>query len=893
MESKKQKILFSVVLYIANEEYKKTLDSIVVQTIGMENIQIVILESEDVNSNDFVKTIKSKYNNITVSNRKYKTEQDAYNDAMKYVKGKYVCFPESGSIYSKKSFSAANDFFNQKDGKIKIVALNCDKNSTSPNGLEINKKIGSKENIIDLNEKYTVPFIFLSNCFISTELNIDMSYQLESCELYICRVMMNIFAQTETFGVIGIKDVSITPYESQRLFLKLYEDFRYSENQLKEFAEGFLIGTINGFKNSIGFIPKYVQYNMLIFMEWCVNIPGVEDIIQKVFSLEDFRKILFDVLNEIDDSVINADTRLQLAHKYFLMEVKYNRNSHTVLLPQTKKLYFENTKLCDISNNLTTIEFVTLTENKLIIQGRAKYIDCDKDKFSIYTLINGEKVVECTDINHNFDTSVWGETVYGGITFKFELELKEDNYNIELFSRHNGDTIKRNNIRFGKFSPLASNVPDCYYYSGGHIMRFDNNNNVISVEKASSFSAFKSELKYLKTLSKQNDEYAKHAFMARIMYRFMKMFHRKQIWLISDRSNRGDDNGEAFFKYMQTVKNNKIKCYFVIDENCEEGQRIKKIGKTISTNSKKHKLYHLLSTYIISSQGNNPVVNPLLSGNIYYRDILCNNKFVFLQHGVTKDDISSWLNLYNRNIYGFVVTTNPEYKSIFDYNYFYTPKEVWLTGMPRNDLLYHNEQKYITIMPTWRKSLMTHPDPVTGIWLIRDDFKNSEYFRFYNSLLNDERLLKVAKEHNYKLCFKPHPNIEPYVYMFDKNENVIFFDTEKTYRDIFAETNLMLTDYSSVAFDFAYLRKPIVYAQFDKEEFFSGAHSYTEGYFDYERDGFGEVEYNLENTVNRLIEYIKNDCKPKDEYLTRINNTFAFSDKNCCERVYKKLIGEE
>ena len=52
----------------------------------------------------------------------------------------------------------------------------------------------------------------------------------------------------------------------------------------------------------------------------------------------------------------------------------------------------------------------------------------------------------------------------------------------------------------------------------------------------------------------------------------------------------------------------------------------------------------------------------------------------------------------------------------------------------------------------------------------------------------------------------------------------------------------MLTDYSSVAFDFAYLRKPIVYAHFDKEAFFSGEHSYTAGYFDYERDGFGESD---------------------------------------------------
>ena len=305
-----------------------------------------------------------------------------------------------------------------------------------------------------------------------------------------------------------------------------------------------------------------------------------------------------------------------------------------------------------------------------------------------------------------------------------------------------------------------------------------------------------------------------------------------------------------------------------------------KVGKTISTNSKKHKLYHLLSSYIISSQGNNPVINPFLKGNIYYRDILCKSRFVFLQHGVTKDDISSWLNLYNRNIFGFVVTTNQEYKSIFDYDYYYKPENVWLTGFPRNDLLYHDEKRYITIMPTWRKSLMKYPDPATGIWRIRNDFKESKYYRFYNSLINDKRLIDAAKKYGYKICWKSHPIIEPYMYMFEKNDDVLFFDDDKTYREIFAESDLLLTDYSSVAFDFAYLRKPIIYTQFDREIFFSGEHSYTEGYYDYDRDGFGEM----------LIDYMQNDCKIKDKYLARINDTFAFSDRNCSERVYKRLI---
>ena len=50
----------------------------------------------------------------------------------------------------------------------------------------------------------------------------------------------------------------------------------------------------------------------------------------------------------------------------------------------------------------------------------------------------------------------------------------------------------------------------------------------------------------------------------------------------------------------------------------------------------------------------------------------------------------------------------------------------------------------------------------------------------------------------------------------------------------------MITDYSSVAFEMAYLKKAVLYYQFDEEEFFSGKH-WQKGYFDYRKDGFGAV----------------------------------------------------
>ena len=92
----------------------------------------------------------------------------------------------------------------------------------------------------------------------------------------------------------------------------------------------------------------------------------------------------------------------------------------------------------------------------------------------------------------------------------------------------------------------------------------------------------------------------------------------------------------------------------------------------------------------------------------------------------------------------------------------------------------------------------------------------------------------------------------------------------------------------SVAFDFAYLRKPVLYFQFDQPDFFG--EQYGHGYYDYGKDGFGEVETELDAMAARMVEYIDNGCRMKPEYLKRVDGFFAFTDRNNCKRVYEAIV---
>ena len=123
-----------------------------------------------------------------------------------------------------------------------------------------------------------------------------------------------------------------------------------------------------------------------------------------------------------------------------------------------------------------------------------------------------------------------------------------------------------------------------------------------------------------------------------------------------------------------------------------------------------------------------------------------------------------------------------------------------------------------------------------------------------------------------------------------KDLDDVFIDASKySYTDVFKKGAILFTDYSSTQFDFAYLKKPIIYCHFDRDEFFA-THTYKQGYFSYEENGFGDVTYNLDDAVSSIIEAMKNGAEMKDVYKQRVDNFFAYTDKENCKRTVDAIL---
>ena len=151
------------------------------------------------------------------------------------------------------------------------------------------------------------------------------------------------------------------------------------------------------------------------------------------------------------------------------------------------------------------------------------------------------------------------------------------------------------------------------------------------------------------------------------------------------------------------------------------------------------------------------------------------------------------------------------------------------------------------------------------------------------SLLNNFNLVREG----YKVAFKPHPELvknigysdERFIDLFDIPDNV-HLAIDESYQDLLNNSSVLITDYSSVFFDFAYLKKPVIYYHPNDD------YHYEKSYFDYNTMGFGDIVKTESDLIDKLDDYIKNDCEMEDEYKKRVDEFFTYTDKNNSKRVY-------
>ena len=833
----------------------------------------------------------------------------ARNTGLEIARGKYVNFADSDDKISENFFEEMLLFFEKNYDATNII--------TAPiwffdarNGKHwSSEKFSSKNEIIDLENREDATLMFVNASVFKGE--VIYGKRLFDTKLHASEDIKFIYAiLIEEKPVLGL--VPNCMYYYRRRSTGEESLIQVASKDKNRYVEYFDLGMnrilASALENYDNKCPRYIQRLLVTDIQWRFFEDGNASIARSVLNETEFKEYkekLFTVLQHIDIDLIWDLNMIWREHKMFMSTLKYGRkpDKQYKRSEENMEYFFDDTYLINASSNMVQLFLMGVRADTFFMEG--VYYTFEEES-EMVVRVNGD-IEETTEYNdYDFNKYSLGEVCFYGRHFRYEKKLDDIDYHFDLLERIDGCLVKKTDIRYGEVLPLSKKYNHSYFIDGGWAIREEKGISCRKICYESSFLAnpngihgfeyFENEFRQEVIKKNQNnDSEIRKAWDLRTIilnYKNRKnTFYNKKIWLISDRVNVAGDNGEALFIWLNQNKNDNIETYFVINQDCPDFERMKKYGNVVAQGSIEHKILHCMAEYIISSQFDEYVRNPFYHETYsdLYRDLVYEPRFVFLQHGVIKDDLSEWTNRLKKDMYGFVTAAKREYQSILDYPYMYTSKEVWLTGLPRYDRLYHDEKRQITIMPTWRAYLKVRCENDKNRMEMGDNFVYSQFFRFYDSLLNDERLLNAAKKYNYTICFRPHPTVMSRMSDFRHDERVLFIPETVPYRQVYAESDLVITDYSSSVMDFVYLKKPVLYCHFDRDEFFA-KHTYKAGYYDYEKDGFGEVTYDMESLIDLVIEYMRNDCRLHQPYKDRINSFFEFQDQNNCKRVYEKLM---
>lgn len=863
------KFLFSVIIAAYNSDLylKKAVDSIINQSLGFEkNIQIIIVND---GSTDNTEEICLKYRVKYPQNIKYISTKSSFgpaharNQGLKEVRGKYVNFLDSDDFITPNTFKDVYHFFEGHYNEIDIVSIPIYYFGAKKGNHPLNFKF-KRTRVVDLIKQPDFIQLSAPSSFFKAEAikNIKFNVKLQTAEdaFFVNQVLLDKLK----LGLVKKGAYYYRKYEAKNSLLDHSSNTKHFYTTRLEY---FHFKLIECSKNRYGKVLKFIQYTLMYDLQWLFKIKKVDFVLSYDEIKELYINLIF-ILQNIDDDVIYNQKNIQNQLKTHIFFLKYLGNDYLANCDYKYRKQVYDDIIDKLSLNQVFIDIFEIKNDVIYISGFITTFFNKKGK--VFAFVN-DKIFETKELEYpqrdrfslNFEYAFNND---------FEIYIPIISKNIKIQFKTEANDFKDLEIKFSRPCRLSNTFK--YLLSKNHIAKVKGS--TITVKPKNWIRVLKNEISTIYTMLRETNQGWRTGVIFRIVYFIVyPFFSSKRIWIFMDLPYLADDNGINLFKYAVGVDDD-IEKVFVLNKDNFAFDDISQIGKTIEYGSIKHRIYMLFAEKVISSHPDNGLVYPFW-GNYPFLSGLVKFKLVFLQHGITKDNISRWLNKSDKNISLIVTASKLELESFFKYHYNYHRDVPQLLGFPRYDALEKKEDyREIVIMPSWRRYF--HHST-------KEKILKSNYFKIYNTLINDYSLIDFCKKHGYKLIFKPHPNVYRFIELFETNDYVTIDSTSNSYNDIFTHASLIITDYSSIAFDFAYLKKPVIYYHYAKDYHFD----LEESYFDYKTMGFGEVVDNHEELIDLIMEYVENECEMKDQYIKRVDDFFEFNDKNNCKRVYDAI----
>lgn len=240
---------------------------------------------------------------------------------------------------------------------------------------------------------------------------------------------------------------------------------------------------------------------------------------------------------------------------------------------------------------------------------------------------------------------------------------------------------------------------------------------------------------------------------------------------------------------------------------------------------------------------------------------------------------------YQSRNWDYLIAANEYSEHIFERAFMYPKSNILTYGYPRNDILstYNNQyknllkeklnipldKKVILYAPTWRD----------------DEYHAAGQYKF-KLQLDLEKMQNILGD-DYVIVLRMHYFISDKIDLSCFKGFAFDFSKYNDINDLYIISDLLITDYSSVFFDYANLKKPILFYTYDLNKYKDELRGF---YIDMVNDLPGPLLYNTDEVIQNIenIENVKKYYESK--YKEFYQNFCNLDDGNATKRVVEKVI---
>lgn len=237
--------------------------------------------------------------------------------------------------------------------------------------------------------------------------------------------------------------------------------------------------------------------------------------------------------------------------------------------------------------------------------------------------------------------------------------------------------------------------------------------------------------------------------------------------------------------------------------------------------------------------------------------------------------------------WNFLVAPN-EYSAEIFQKAFDFERTMLKTGYPRNDYLFHytredvNDIKQRLNIPEGKKVILYAPT-----------WRDNEYHfigKYKFTVQMDMEAMKEQLGGDYFMIFRLHYLVSDHLDLNGYEDFAVDASRYEDIRDLYIASDMLITDYSSVMFDYGVLKRPMIFYVYDIESYRDMLRGF---YFDFENEAPGP----LVTTTNSLLEEIKSADTIRERYASHVEwfeDSFHSLEDGCAsQRVTEAVFPEQ